>query len=131
MTCDLLSNLHADSRLKGYVMKITVLGGSGLIGSKLVDLLRQRGHEVVAASLASRVNTLTGEGLDEAFAGAQVIVDVTNTPCCEKDVLTFIYALHDSSCNSGFRVSGWHCQIGNGWTNSSLTTGAGTADCIR
>ncbi len=44
-------------------MKITVLGGSGLIGSKLVNLLRQQGHEVVAASLASGVNTLTGEGL--------------------------------------------------------------------
>ena len=52
MTRDLLSNLRADSRLEGYVMKITVLVGSGLIGSKLDDLLRQRGHEVVAASLA-------------------------------------------------------------------------------
>jgi uncharacterized protein YbjT (DUF2867 family) len=71
-------------------MKITVLGGSGLIGSKLVNLLRQRGHEVVAASLASGVNTLTGEGLDEAFAGAQVVVDVTNSPSFEdKAVLAF------------------------------------------
>lgn len=61
-------------------MKITVLGGNGLIGSKLVSLLRQCGHEVVAASLATGLNTLTGEGLDEALTGAQVVVDVTNSP---------------------------------------------------
>lgn len=61
-------------------MKIVVIGGSGLIGSKLVDLLRQRGHEVVAASPNTGVNTLTGEGLAAALAGAQVVVDVANSP---------------------------------------------------
>lgn len=71
-------------------MKIVVLGGSGLIGSKLVNLLRQRGHEVVSASLETAVNTLTGEGVDEALAGAQVVVDVTNSPSFEdKAVLAF------------------------------------------
>src|SRR5215213_11853472 len=71
-------------------MKIAVLGGSGLIGSKLVNLLRQEGHEVVAASLASGLNTITGAGLDEALAGAQVVVDVTNSPSFEdKAVLEF------------------------------------------
>jgi uncharacterized protein YbjT (DUF2867 family) len=71
-------------------MKITVLGGSGLIGSKLVNLLRQEGHDVVAASLASGLNTITGAGLDEALAGAQVVVDVTNSPSFEdKAVLDF------------------------------------------
>lgn len=71
-------------------MKIVVLGGSGLIGSKLVNLLRQEGHDVVAASLATGVNTLTGEGLDEAFNGAEVVVDVTNSPSFEdKAVLEF------------------------------------------
>src|SRR5262245_8403416 len=71
-------------------MNITVLGGSGLIGSKLVNLLRQQGHEVVAASLASGLNTMTGAGLDEALAGAQVVVDVTNSPSFEdKAVLEF------------------------------------------
>src|SRR5690606_25376340 len=85
-----LSNLHTTATSKGEVMKITVLGGSGLIGSKLVNLLRQRGHEVVAASLETGVNTLTGEGVDEALAGAQVVVDVTNSPSFEdKAVLTF------------------------------------------
>ena len=61
-------------------MKIVVIGGSGLIGSKLVNLLRQRGHEVVAASPFTGVNTLTGEGLAEALAGAEVVVDVANSP---------------------------------------------------
>src|SRR5215510_12691314 len=71
-------------------MNITVLGGSGLIGSKLVNILRERGHEVVAASLASGLNTITGAGLDEALAGAQVVVDVTNSPSFEdKAVLEF------------------------------------------
>ena len=61
-------------------MKIVVIGGSGLIGSKLVNLLRARGHEVVAASPEKGVNTLTGEGLTQALAGAQVVVDVANSP---------------------------------------------------
>lgn len=64
-------------------MKIVVIGGTGLIGSKLVALLRQRGHEVLAASPNSGVNTLTGEGLAEALAGAQVVVDVANSPSFE------------------------------------------------
>ena len=57
-------------------MKIVVIGGSGLIGTKLVNNLRQHGHEVVAASPSSGVNTITGEGLAKALAGAQVVVDV-------------------------------------------------------
>ena len=64
-------------------MKIVVIGGTGLIGSKLVSLLRQRGQEVMAASRDSGVNTLTGEGLTEALAGAQVVVDLTNSPSFE------------------------------------------------
>ena len=64
-------------------MKIVVIGGTGLIGSKLVNNLRQRGHEVLAASPDSGVNTITGEGLAEAFAGAQVVVDVSNSPSFE------------------------------------------------
>jgi len=64
-------------------MKIVVIGGSGLIGSKLVSNLRQRGHQVIAASPASGVNTITGEGLAAALAGAQVVVDVANSPSFE------------------------------------------------
>ena len=64
-------------------MKIAVIGGSGLIGSKVVKNLLQRGHEVVAASPSTGVNTITGEGLAEALAGAQVVVDVANAPSWE------------------------------------------------
>jgi nucleoside-diphosphate-sugar epimerase len=61
-------------------MKIVVIGGSGLIGSKLVTKLREQGHEAVAASPKSGVNTLTGEGPAEALKGASVVVDVSNSP---------------------------------------------------
>ena len=64
-------------------MKIVVIGGSGLIGSKLVRKLREHGHEAVAASPDSGVNTLTGEGLAEALKGASVVVDVSNSPSWE------------------------------------------------
>jgi uncharacterized protein YbjT (DUF2867 family) len=71
-------------------MKIVVIGGSGLIGTNLVNRLRDKGHEVVAASPNSGVNTITGEGLTEALAGAQVVVDVANSPSFEdKAVLDF------------------------------------------
>jgi uncharacterized protein YbjT (DUF2867 family) len=71
-------------------MKIVVIGGTGLIGSKTVAILRQRGHEVVAASPQSGVNTITGEGLSEAMAGAQVVIDLANSPSFEdKAVLKF------------------------------------------
>lgn len=68
-------------------MKIVVMGGSGLIGSKTVNLLRQRVHEVVAASLATGVNLLTGEGLADAVAGADLVVDVTNSPSFEDNAV--------------------------------------------
>src|SRR5947208_5346681 len=71
-------------------MKIVVIGGTGLIGSKTVATLRQRGHEVVAASPKNGINTITGEGLKEAMAGAQVVVDLANSPSFEdKAVLEF------------------------------------------
>jgi uncharacterized protein YbjT (DUF2867 family) len=71
-------------------MKIVVIGGSGLIGKKVINNLRQKGHEAVSASPSSGVNTVTGEGLGEALAGAQVVVDVANAPSWEdKAVLEF------------------------------------------
>jgi uncharacterized protein YbjT (DUF2867 family) len=71
-------------------MKIVVIGGTGLIGSKTVVILRQRGHEVVAASPQSGVNTITGEGLKEALTGTQVVIDLANSPSFEdKAVLEF------------------------------------------
>jgi uncharacterized protein YbjT (DUF2867 family) len=71
-------------------MKIVVIGGTGLIGSKTVAILHQGGHEVIAASPKSGVNSITGEGLKEAMAGAQVVIDLANSPSFEdKAVLEF------------------------------------------
>jgi uncharacterized protein YbjT (DUF2867 family) len=71
-------------------MKIVVIGGTGLIGSKTVGILRQGGHEVVAAALETGVNTITGAGLKEVLTGAQVVIDLTNSPSFEdKAVLEF------------------------------------------
>ena len=64
-------------------MKIVVIGGSGFIGSKLVPRLRQRGHDAVAASPNSGVNSVTGEGLAEVLKGASMVVDVSNAPSWE------------------------------------------------
>lgn len=61
-------------------MKIVVIGGTGLIGSKVVDILTRGGHEVFAAVPSTGVNTVTGEGLERALAGAEVVVDVSNSP---------------------------------------------------
>src|SRR5467141_2636 len=80
----LTEDTHGGTRtIEVAIMKIVVIGGSGLIGSKLVTKLREQGHEAIAASPKSGVNTLTGEGLAEALKGASVVVDVTNSPSWE------------------------------------------------
>jgi uncharacterized protein YbjT (DUF2867 family) len=71
------------SAIKETIMKIVVIGGTGLIGSKLVNKLREHGHEAVAAAPNTGVNTLTGEGLAEVLKGASVVVDVSNAPSWE------------------------------------------------
>src|SRR6188508_1885086 len=71
-------------------MKILVIGGTGLIGSKAVTILRRGGHEVIAASPKSGVNTITGEGVKEAVTGVQAVIDLANSPSFEdKAVLEF------------------------------------------
>jgi uncharacterized protein YbjT (DUF2867 family) len=71
-------------------MKLVIIGGTGLIGSKTAAILRQRGHDVVAASPRNGVNTVTGEGVREALTGARVVIDVANSPSFEdKAVLEF------------------------------------------
>jgi uncharacterized protein YbjT (DUF2867 family) len=77
----------SSKKRKGSDMKIVVIGGTGLIGSKLVEKLRQSGHEAVPSSLESGVNTLTGEGLADAIEGADVVVDVTNSPSFEDEAV--------------------------------------------
>src|SRR2546423_10583887 len=71
------------SKIRESIMKIVVIGGTGLIGSKLVRKLREQGHEAVPASPDTGVNTITGEGLAQAFDGAAVVVDVSNSPSFE------------------------------------------------
>ena len=68
-------------------MKIVVIGGSGLIGAKTVAILRRSGHDVLAASPNTGVNTLTGEGLREAMAGTQVVIDLSNSPSFESNAV--------------------------------------------
>jgi uncharacterized protein YbjT (DUF2867 family) len=80
LALDPLSPIHTSER---HDMKIVVIGGSGLIGSKLVGKLDEHGHEAVGASPDSGVNTLTGDGLAEALEGAAVVVDVSNSPSFE------------------------------------------------
>ena len=66
-------------------MKIVVVGGTGLVGTKLASKLRQKGHEVIPAALDTGVNTITREGLDKALSGAEIVVDVANSPSFEDD----------------------------------------------
>ncbi len=87
-------------------MNIVVIGGSGLIGKQLTALLRQAGHAVTAASPSSGVNAVTGEGLGEALAGAQVVVDVSNSPSFEDEAVMHFFRsstrnLLDASARAG------------------------------
>jgi uncharacterized protein YbjT (DUF2867 family) len=93
-------------------MKIVVIGGSGLIGRKLVERLRRRGHEVVAASPASGVDTLTGRGLAEALAGAQVVVEDAHARSfgAELDAGTLIPGDHPRMGST--RFEGWLGRAG-------------------
>ncbi|MEU3271037.1 NmrA family NAD(P)-binding protein [Saccharomonospora sp. NPDC006951] len=89
-------------------MKIVVIGGTGLIGSKVVSLLGGQGHETVAASPATGVNTITGEGVADALRGADVVVDVSNSPSfADADVLAFFRTstrtLIDAATGAGVR----------------------------
>jgi uncharacterized protein YbjT (DUF2867 family) len=68
-------------------MKIVVIGGTGLIGSKVVEKLKQKGHEAIAATPSTGVNTITGEGLKQAMAGAQVVIDLANSPSFEDEAV--------------------------------------------
>jgi uncharacterized protein YbjT (DUF2867 family) len=78
------------SQLKNQIMKIVVIGGTGLIGTKVVNQLRQKGHQVIAASPATGINTITGEGLAEVMQGTDIVIDLANSPSFEeKAVIEF------------------------------------------
>lgn len=76
-------------------MKIVVIGGTGLIGSKVVALLRQAGHEAVAAAPSTGVDTITGEGLNAALAGAEVVVDLVNPPSFDPAAVLEFFTTHE------------------------------------
>ncbi|MBP0581024.1 SDR family oxidoreductase [Labrys sp. LIt4] len=87
-------------------MKIVVIGGSGLIGSRTVALLREAGHEAIAASPSTGVNTLTGEGLSEALAGAEVVVDVANSPSFEPQAVLAFFETSGRNLLAAERAAG-------------------------
>jgi uncharacterized protein YbjT (DUF2867 family) len=87
-------------------MKIVVIGGSGLIGSRTVTLLRKAGHEVLAASPSTGVNTLTGEGLSEALAGVEVVVDVANSPSFEPQAVLAFFETSGRNLLAAERAAG-------------------------
>jgi uncharacterized protein YbjT (DUF2867 family) len=78
---------HSWREDRGKIVKIVIIGGTGLIGTKLASKLRQNGHEVIAASPRTGVNTITSEGLDNALSGAEIVVDVANSPSLEDRAL--------------------------------------------
>jgi uncharacterized protein YbjT (DUF2867 family) len=78
-------------------MKIVVIGGTGLIGSKTIPLLRSAAHEALPAAPNTGVNTVTGEGLDEALAGAQVVVDLANSPSFEPSAVLDFFSAHEKN----------------------------------
>ena len=106
-------------------MKIVVIGGSGLIGAKVVNILRQRGHEVVAASPSTGVNTLTGEGLAEALAGAQVVVDVANSPSFEDKPAMDFFETSGRNLLAAEKVAGVKHHVALSVVGTDRLTGSG------
>lgn len=87
-------------------MKIVVIGGTGLIGSKVVSNLRQNGHEVISASPNTGVNTITGEGLADALAGTNVVVDVANSPSFADEAVMAFFKTSGSNLMAAEKVAG-------------------------
>jgi len=87
-------------------MKIVVIGGTGLIGSKAVELLKQRNHDAVAAAPSTGVNTITGDGLAEALAGADVLVDVSNSPSFEEQAATDFFSTAGANLTAAEAAAG-------------------------
>src|SRR3546814_7781614 len=87
-------------------MKITVVGASGLIGTKVVELLKAEGHDVVASSRSSGVAVLTGDGLADALAGADALVDVTNSPAFEADAVMHFFTTSAGNVVEAARSAG-------------------------
>jgi uncharacterized protein YbjT (DUF2867 family) len=87
-------------------MKIVVIGGTGVLGSKVVDKLRDHGDDAVAASPRTGVNTLTGEGLADALAGADVVVDVSNSPSFDDDPAMEFFTKSTANLEAAAKAAG-------------------------
>src|SRR5262249_34431664 len=88
------------------IMKIVVIGGTGLIGSKVVAHLRKEGHEVLPAARSTGVNTITGEGLAEALAGAEIAIDVANSPSFEDEAVMKFFKTAGRNLLAAEKVAG-------------------------
>src|SRR6266540_3193695 len=101
-------------REAGSAMRIVVIGGTGLIGSRVVARLAEHGHEAIAASPDSGVNTVTGQGLVEVLAGAQVVVDVSNSPSLEDEAALEFFTTSTGNLLAAERPAGvaimWCCR---------------------
>ena len=93
-------------------MKVAVIGGTGRIGSRVVNRLRDHGHEVVAASPRSGVDTITGEGLSDALVGADVVVDVVNAPSTEEGPATWFFATSTAHLLAAEKAAGVTHHVG-------------------
>lgn len=96
-------------------MKIVVIGGTGLIGSKLVQKLRAQGQEVVAAAPSSGVNSVTGEGFADALKGASVVVDVTNSPSWEDAAVLKFFERPPVTSSNMKRPPAWDIMLRCRW----------------
>src|SRR6202166_3189573 len=117
--------MEVHRKIEVAIMKIVVIGGSGLIGSKLVTKLRKRGHEAVAASPNSGINSVTGEGLAEALNGASVVVDVSNSPAWEDSAVMkfFETSTRNLLTNETAAGVGHHVALSVVGTDRMLTSG--------
>jgi len=87
-------------------MKIVIIGGTGLIGSKTTAILRKKGHDVVAAAPNTGVNTITGEGLDAALQGADVVIDLANSPSFEPSAVLKFFRTHETNLLAAEKAAG-------------------------
>jgi NAD(P)-dependent dehydrogenase (short-subunit alcohol dehydrogenase family) len=92
-------------------MKVVVIGGTGMLGSKVVDKLRDHGDEAVAASPNTGVNTLTGEGLAETLAGADVVVDVSNSPSFEDGPVMEFFTQSTTNLEAAAKAAGIRSKV--------------------
>jgi uncharacterized protein YbjT (DUF2867 family) len=119
------ARFKTEVKIKETVMKIVVIGGTGLIGSRVVPKLREQGHEAIAASPDTGVNTITGEGLEEVLKGASVVVDVSNAPSWEDTAVMNFFQTSSHNLLAGEAAAGvrHHVALSVVGSDRMLTSG--------